>query len=197
MTAHFRRAFAVAAAALLISAGPAIAQPQADPEEFSAFAINLGALTGGTGATAQLIMRVNRWSTPEERDAMFVTLREKGATALLQQLQRAKSVGSLRTPNSIGYDVRLSMEEPSKDGSRRVLLVTDRPVGFLEATYRPPSIDYPFTVIDMQIPPSGYGKGTMSIAAKIIPAGKTVLIENYDTQPVQLNRIETRKLTKK
>jgi hypothetical protein len=37
----------------------------------------------------------------------------------------------------------------------------------------------------------------MSIAAKIIPAGKTILIENFDTQPVQLNRIETRKLTKK
>ena len=107
MTAHFRRAIAVAAAALLMSAGPAVAQTPGEPEEFSAFAINMGALTGGTGATAQLIMRVNRWSTPEERDAMFVTLREKGATALLQQLQRAKSVGSLRTPNSIGYDLSL------------------------------------------------------------------------------------------
>ena len=49
----------------------------------------------------------------------------------------------------------------------------------------------------MQLPPAGFGQGTLAIAAKIIPAGKTVLIENYDTQPVQLNRIETRKLTKK
>lgn len=188
------RAVSVTAMALLINAGLA-AQTRGEPEEFSAFAINMGALTGG--GTAQLIMTVNRWSTDAERIALFTTLREKGADAMLNELQRAKRVGSLRTPNSIGYDIRLALEEPGKDGGRRVLLVTDRPVGFAEATNRPPSIDYPFTVIDIQMPPTGRGQGTMSIAAKIIPAGKTVLVENFDTQPVQLNRVETRKLTKK
>ena len=188
------RAVSVTAMALLINAGLA-AQTHGEPEEFSAFAINMGALTGG--GTAQLIMTVNRWSTDAERNALFTTLREKGADAMLNELQRAKRVGSLRTPNSIGYDIRLALEEPGKDGGRRVLLVTDRPVGFVEATNRPPSIDYPFTVIDIQMPPTGRGQGTMSIAAKIIPAGKTVLVENYDTQPVTLNRVETRKLTKK
>ena len=157
----------------------------------------MGALTGGSGATAQLIMTVNRWSTQAERDALFTTLREKGAGAMLNELQRAKRVGSLRTPNSIGYEISALAQEPGQDGGRRVLLVTDRPVGFSEATNRPPSIDYPFTVIDIQMPAKGFGKGTMSIAAKIIPAGRTVLIENYDTQPVQLNRVETRSLTRK
>ena len=132
-----------------------------------------------------------------ERDELFTILKEKGQNALLNRLQRVKSVGTLRTPNSIGYDLRLALEEPGKDGGRRVLVVTDRPVGFNEATARPVSIDYPFTVIDMQIPPKGFGQGTMSIAAKIIPAGRTVLVENYDTQPVQLNRIEARKRTKR
>jgi hypothetical protein len=190
------RAATVTAVAVLMSAGLA-GQTGGEPEEFSAFAINMGSLTGGSGATAQLIMTVNRWSTQAERDALFTTLREKGAGAMLSELQRIRRVGSLRTPNSIGYDVRLALEEPGKDGGRRVLLVTDRPVGFSEATNRPASIDYPFTVIDIQMPAKGFGQGTMSIAAKIIPAGRTVLIENYDTQPVQLNRVETRKLTKK
>jgi hypothetical protein len=194
MMRRFERIVSVAAMVLLIESG-LVAQTHGEPEEFSAFAINMGARTGG--GTAQLIMTVNQWSTQAERDALFTTLREKGSEALLSQLQRAKRVGSLRTPNSIGYDVRLALEEPGKDGGRRVLLVTDRPVGFAEATSRPQSIDYPFTVIDMQIPREGRGQGTMSIAAKIIPAGKTILIENYDTQPVQLNRIETRKLTKR
>jgi hypothetical protein len=196
MRQRFERAFAVTAVLLGISAG-AVGQTQGEPEEFSAFAINMGALTGGTGATAQLVMTVNRWSTQAERDALFTTLKEKGAEAMLEQLRHAKRVGSLRTPSTVGYDIRLALMEPGKDGGRRVLLLTDRPVGFSEATNRPPSIDYPFTVIDMQIPPKGFGQGTLSIAAKIIPAGKTVIIENYDTQPVQLNRIEPRKLTRK
>jgi hypothetical protein len=142
-------------------------------------------------------MTVNHWATQAERDAFFITLKEKGAEALLEQLRRAKRVGSLRTPQTVGWDIRLALEEPGKDGGRRVMLLTDRPIGFSEATNRPISYDYPFTMIDMQIPPKGYGQGTLVIAAKIIPAGKTVLIENFDTQPVQLNRIETRKLTKR
>lgn len=194
MTRRLQRAVFPAALVLLMGAGMA-GQTHGDPEEFSAFAINMGAYTG-TGGTAQLLMTVNHWGTQAERDAFFTTLKEKGADALLEQLRRAKRVGSLRTPQTIGYDIRLALEEPGKDGGRRVLLLTDRPVGFSEATNRPRTIEYPFTVIDMQLPPKGYGQGTMSIAAKIIPAGKTVLIENYDTQPVQLNRIETRKLTK-
>src|SRR5215210_5724145 len=133
----------------------------------------MGALTGG-GATANLILTVNRWNTQAERDDLFTLLREKGASALLDRLRRVKSVGTLRTPNSVGYDLRLALEEPGKDGGRRVLVVTDRPVGFAEATNRPPSIEYPFTVIDIQMPPTGFGQGTMSVAAKIIPAGRTV-----------------------
>jgi hypothetical protein len=49
-------------------------------------------------------------------------------------------------------------------------------------------------VIDMSLGPDGKGEGTMSIAAKLIPAGKNIVIENYDTQPVRLNKIESRKL---
>jgi hypothetical protein len=178
--------------ALLSAAAPGIAQTNIEPEEFSAFAVNMGALTGG--GTAQLIITVNRWSTQAERDGLFATLKEKGQQGLLDAISNAKRVGNLRTPNSIGYELRLALMEPGKDGGRRVLLFTDRPVGFYEATNRPPSVDYPFTVIDIQMPAEGPGKGTMSIAAKIIPAGRTILVENYDTQPVQLNRVESRKL---
>jgi hypothetical protein len=194
MRRRFERALCVAAAVLVMVAGMA-GQTHGDPEEFTAFAISMGAYSGS--GTAQLIMTVNQWATQAERDAFFVTLKEKGAEALLEQLRRSKRVGSLRTPSTVGWDIRLALEEPGKDGGRRVMLLTDRPIGFSEATNRPITIDYPFTVIDMQIPPKGFGQGSLVIAAKIIPAGKTVIIENFDTQPVQLNRIETRKLTKR
>jgi hypothetical protein len=181
---------------VLTAAGPR-GQTIGEPEEFSTFAVNMGALTSGGGATAQLIITVNRWSSQAERDTLLATLREKGQQALLDALSRTKKVGTLRTPQSVGYELRLAFEEPDKDGGRRVLIFADRPIGFYEATNRPPSVDYPFTVIDMRLPPEGTGQGTMSLAAKIIPAGKNIVVENYDTQPIRLNRIETRKLTKR
>ena len=171
------------------------AQSNAEPEEFTAFAVSMGAYAG-TG-TANLIFTVNRWSSETEKEAMFTALREKGPQALVDILQRTQRVGSIRTPQSVGYDLRLAIQEPGKDGGRRVILATDRPINFYEATNRPFTIEYPFTVIDMQVPAKGKGEGTMSIAARIIPAGKNVVVENYDTQPVRLTTVETRKLTKK
>ena len=86
MRRRFARALSVAAAVLVMVVGMA-AQTHGDPEEFTSFAINMGAYSGA-GGTAQLIMTVNQWATQEERDAFFVTLKEKGAEALLQQLRR-------------------------------------------------------------------------------------------------------------
>ena len=78
-----------------------------------------------------------------------------------------------------------------------MLLVTDRPLGFYEARNRPHTIDYPLTVIEMSLKPDGTGQGTLSLAARMLPAGKNIVVENFDTQPIRLNRIQTRTLTKK
>jgi hypothetical protein len=180
--------------ALLLAAAPSRAQTNLQPEEFTTFAVNMGARTAGT--TANLIITVDRWSSEAEKEKLFEVLRAKGQQALLDTLQQFKRVGYIRTPQTVGYDLKLAMQDPGKDGGRRVIIVTDRPISFGEASYRPQSIDYPFTVIELHMPAEGAGEGTMSVAAKIIPAGKSVIIENYDTQPVRLNKVETRKLKK-
>jgi hypothetical protein len=187
----------VAVALLLLAPFRTTAQSNAEPEEFNAFAVSMGAYAG-TG-TANLIFTVNRWSSEGEREKIFAALREKGPQAMVDEMQRTQRVGTIRTAQSVGYDLRFAMQEPGKDGGRRVILATDRPINFYEATNRPFTIEYPFTIVDMQLPsnPKEKGKGTLSLAARIIPAGKNVVIENYDTQPVQLNNIEVRKLTKR
>lgn len=181
--------------ALLFAMPGARAQTNEEAEEFSTFAVNMGIRTSGT--TASLIITVNRWSSQAEREKLFTQLREKGPKAFLDALQDTKRVGTIRTPQSVGYDLHLALQEPGKDGARRILIATDRPISFFEATNRPHSIDYPFTVIEMFMPAEGKGEGTMSVAARIVPAGKTVIVENYDTQPVRLNQIESRKLNKR
>ena len=185
--------FTLAAVLLVAAAGPA-AQSNAPPEEFSAFAINMGAYTIGT--TANLIITVNRWSTVEERDRFLEILRAKGPDGLIDALRGAPRLGSIRTAESIGYELRFAMQEPGADGGRRIIIATDRPLGFGEAANRSRTVEYPFTVVDMQMPAKGFGGGSLSLAARIIPTGKNIVVENYDTQPIRLNRIESRKLKK-
>jgi hypothetical protein len=52
------------------------------------------------------------------------------------------------------------------EGGERVVLVTDRRIGFWEAANQPRLIDYPFTVIELHLNRDGEGEGKMSIATK-------------------------------
>lgn len=180
-----------ACAVLLAGSLHGRAQTNAEPEEFTAFTVNLGRLA--TATTGQIIINITRWSSQDEQEAVLTALREKGQRGMLEAFRSTKRVGSIRSPHSIGYDLQLAYQQPAPDGRRRIIIATDRPVSFAEATNRPPTMDYPFTVIEMLLHPDGTGEGTMSLAARFVPAGKTVVVENFDTQPVQLKNIESRK----
>ena len=169
-----------------------VAQTNGQPEEFNATAIVNNNLGAGAG---RVIMRVTRWSSEAERGRLTRALLTKGPDSLLEQLRDMKSVGTIRTPDSLGYDLRYANQEPGEDGGRRVVIATDRPIGFWEAANRPRTIDYPFTVIQMEIDKDGKGKGTLSYATKIIPAGDTIVLENFGIQPVMLTEIKSERRT--
>ena len=59
---------------------------------------------------------------------------------------------------------------------------------------RPRTVDYPFTVIQMQLDKNGEGTGTLSFATKIIARGNTIELENFASAPAMLTEIKTRKI---
>jgi hypothetical protein len=83
------------------------------------------------------------------------------------------------------------------DGGERVVLITDRRIGFWEAANQPRSIDYPFTVIELRLNRDGEGEGKMSIATKIMLDKKEnmITLENYETSPVRLTNVRREKVT--
>lgn len=175
------------ALALLVTL--ATAQTSGVPERFTAFAVNMGT-PGPTGA-GTVEIAVNRWSTDAERDRLLSVLLEKGPDKLLDALRDMRRVGYIRTPNSIGYDLRFARRVPAEDGGERIVLATDRYITFWEAANRPRSIDYPFTVIELHIGRDGEGEGKMSLATKITADKKNglIVLENYATQPVLLKSV--------
>jgi hypothetical protein len=182
-----------AAGAVAIIAASGLAQTTGTPERFTALAVNMGS-PGPTGATTVDIV-VNRWSTDAERDRLLTVLMEQGPEKLLSTLQSLPRVGYIRTPNSIGYDLHYARRTPLADGGERIVLATDRYISFWEATNRPRSVDYPFTVIEMHINPDGVGEGKMSLATKITgdKENKLIVLENYATQPVLLQSVRRQK----
>ena len=176
------------AGGLLAPAG--VAQTNQDKEEFTATAIANNDLGSGAGIVQ---IQITRWSSEAERARLVETLLKKGPSQLLDELARSRSVGTIKTPDSLGYDLRYAHQAPGEDGGRRIVIATDRPIGFWEARNRPRTIDYPFTVIQMQIGRDGKGTGTMSVATKIRAYGSTIELENFATSPVMLTTIESRR----
>jgi hypothetical protein len=182
----------VAALLLTVAIPSLLAQTMGDKLRLTAFAVNMNGTTARTN-TATVQITIDRWTPDAERKTLIQTLEGKGPNALLQALQHQPSAGRIRTPDSVGYDLRYAHDTPGEDGGRRIVVVTDRPIGYWEAVNRPRSIEYPFTVIEIHLNKDGTGEGKMSVATKITAAGDTITLENYTQQPVQLRSVRAEK----
>jgi hypothetical protein len=184
-----RRAWTAAAAvAVALSAHPG-AQTPAMPERFTAFAVSTGAPAPSAAGTVDIT--IDRYSTDADEQRLLTTLAERGPDKLLDLLSNMPRLGNIKTPDTLGYDLRFARRTLISDGAERIVIVTDRPIGFWEASRQPRVSDYPFTVIEMHIAPNGKGEGKMSVATRIEldPDRHTLVLENYTSQPVMLNEI--------
>jgi hypothetical protein len=179
---------AVAAATLVVKA--------AALERYVALAVNLGGTPGPTGA-GTVEITIDNWSTDAQRDQLMKILIDKGPEKLLDTLQKMPRVGSIRTPNSIGYDLHYARKNPLEDGGDQIVLATDRYIGFWEASRRPRTVDYPFTLIEMRVDKDGVGEGKMSLFTKITYDKKKnqIVLEDYGSQPVLLTQVRRESAT--
>jgi hypothetical protein len=159
-------------------------------EHLTAFAVDMSNTANRTRAGTIDIV-INRWSTDQERDQLLAALREGGNDGLLRALQKIKdSAGYIRTPSSIGYPLRFARETSMADGTRRIIIATDRYVSFLEATRQPRSVDYPFMLVDIRFGADGKGTGKLMPLAKVtMNEDHVVEIENYASEPVRLTEV--------
>jgi hypothetical protein len=183
-------AFVAALAAAMSSTPSPAAQSNAPPETFSAIAMaNSDVLTGA----GRVLIRITRWTGDAERQRIVGQLLERGSDGFLRELQKARPVGNIRTPDSLGYDLRYAYQQRGEDGGRDIVIATDRPISFWEAWNRPRTVDYPFTVIQMHMKPDGTGTGTMSVATKVRVIKNVIELENFGTAPVMLTEVQVEK----
>ena len=187
-----------AAPAPAVAGTPTEAPTKKDPLRFSAF--NVSMPTGMAGVTE---IAIERWSTAAERTALLALvetakLGEGGQRKLLNALQKVKPrTGYIRTPNSIGWDLRYAVENHMDDGTRQIVIVTDKPVSFGAAASGSDVLDYPFTLIEMRMKPNDKGEGKMLAATSISVKNNRLELENYGQEPVRLTSITEEEKKKK
>jgi hypothetical protein len=159
------------------------------PERFTAFAINMNA-TRATDTATTVDIVIKRYSTDSERDRLREGFKANEQDGLLKALQKLPAVGYMTTPGSLRYDIRFARQRPAGDGGRRIFLLTDRRINYWEAASGSRTLDYPFTLIQLQLDRNDTGVGKLNIAARITGSEDTVIeIEDFAAQPVQLNDV--------
>ena len=178
---------AVAAALVLpMAASTALAKDEAILR-LRAFAIDMN-----NSRTGSIDIVIERWSTEEEIQKLRGVLIEKGGDNLLPALQKIKPrCGYARTSNSLGWDLQFARETVMSDGTRKIVVGTDRPMGMWELRNAGRSTDYEFSLAEIRLPADGKGQGKAIPKAKLSfnKEKNTLEIENYEQQPVRLNEI--------
>lgn len=184
----------VAACLVLLQAGVADAADMKPVERFTCFAANM---TGaGKPGTSIIQITIERWSTDAEREALRGTLIDKGPDALLSALQKIKPrIGFMRMSDTLAWDLYYAREVKREDGTRQIILASDRRIGFREAVNHARTMDYQFTVIDIRFDAEGKGTGELAPAAKVTYNVKTnhIEIENYSARPLDLINVKSEK----
>ena len=181
---------AVAAFAVLGALRPARA---ADPAvELRAFAVDRNA---SPTATTTLEIVIERWSTDAEEASLRSNLVEKGGDEIAKTLRDLDRVGYIRTTGNLGWDLHFARQYPAAGGGRRIVFGTDRPMRFWELWNRPRSADYTLMLGEVKIGPDGTGQGTFFSAARVEwnPGTKSLEVENYSLEPVQLTQVKVEK----
>jgi hypothetical protein len=178
-------------------ATPADVPTVKDPLRFSAFAVSMPA-----GQAGVVEIAIERWTTDAERQSLLELLgassfKEGGQAKLLEALQKVKPrTGFIRTPNSLGWDLRYARENMLADGTRQIVIATDKPVSFLAAASGSRSMDYPFSFVEMRMKPNDKGEGRLLAATAVDVKNGRLELENYGQEPVRLTTI-TQEVKKK
>jgi hypothetical protein len=160
-------------------------------ETFRARVVNIGGnLPSGTGL---MWMTVENWSTDQEREALLRGL-QAGGTEGLTNAMRKMDKGYVRFQETLRWKVNHAVSVDTPQG-RKIRLVTERPILFVETAGSLRSQDYTVGVIEFTLPPDGKpGEGVLIPAAKVSinEASKSIEIETPpgNTAPMQLTSVE-------
>jgi hypothetical protein len=166
--------------------------PKFKPEHFSAVA----SFARAPATTASWVdVRVQRYTSNATAQKMAALLIEGGQDALVKALEDAKSIGKVQLSGRVGFfDLKLIRSRKTATG-RRVIGVSDRPIGFMEMYNSGRSVDYKLGIVamDLKIDKKGkeVGQGKLIYAARVkINKKGTLEIEYLGMEPISLRNVK-------
>jgi hypothetical protein len=164
-------------------------KPKPKVERFSAVA----SLPRSPTRTAWVDIWINRYTSNATTKRMAAVLVEGGQDALVKELEKAKSIGHASLSMRVGaFDLKLIRSRKTPTG-RRIIGVSDRPIGFLEAYSGGRSMDYKLGIIVLDLKRNKKGKevgdGMLLYASQVKIENGAIQIEYVGMDPIKLRNV--------
>lgn len=160
---------------------------RARTERFSA---TLTILSGpGSGTVRPITIYISDYSSDAEANMLAGAFGDGGSNALFKVLAKMRSKGRVAPTGSVGYQIRFIRSVQTANG-RKITMLTDRPIGFLEAYYGTRSRDYKYGLVELNVNDDGKGEGSLIWAAKVKGIrGDAIDVENFSIEPARLTNV--------
>jgi hypothetical protein len=164
-------------------------KPKAKAEHFSAVA----SLPRSPTRTAWVDIWIQRYTSDATTKRMAAVLVEGGQDALVKELEKAKRVGRASLRMRVGsFDLKLIRSRKTPTG-RRIIGVSDRPIGFLEAYSGSRSMDYKLGIIVLDLTRNKKGKevgeGILLYASQVKIENGKLEIDYVGMDPIKLRNV--------
>ncbi len=120
---------------------------------------------------------ISRLSTPEERQVLVDAFAKGQTDGLVKALSKMKPVGRVSVPGKTGYDIDYAVQVQTPTG-RKIRIITNRWILFVESYHMTRSRDYPLTVAEIDINEQDKAKSSGVLA----PASKFTINKEGEVQ---------------
>lgn len=191
-----RKALVVTSLVLAIALILGVSPSQAKKEPIEKFQANALAIDGPPGSKSSVLsINIYKWSDEEDREEVMDAIKEatenkRSYRAVPEALRTLGKAGYMFLAGGQGWPIRYAREIET-DGTREIVLATDRPVTFSEV-YRGSAVrDFDITLIVLKFEDSAKGEGVASVGTEVKwnEAKGQIEITNYSSQPVRLGDV--------
>jgi hypothetical protein len=133
------------------------------------------------GQTFNVTVRIEAYSTPEERQVLVDAFQKAGSQGLFNALNKMTTKGRMAITGTLGYDISFARKIPTADGVK-LRILTNRPITFGEAWTDSRSMDYNLSALELDLTEAkGKSTGILLPACQFTINKKTneLEIENY------------------
>jgi hypothetical protein len=145
------------------------------------------------GKTFNVTVSIDSYSTPDDQKLLISAFNQGGQAALSKALSKMQSKGRVAVTGTLGYSIAYVRTFPAEDG-RRIRLITDRPIRFVEARENGRSTDYDVSAIELNINhDKSKSSGSLIIGLRVkVDKDNQFVFESYGSGPWKLVNVMER-----